>query len=134
MHCTAIVRPVLVTALFAGLSLASGLAQALTLVPYSAQALAQAQQAGEPVALHFHATWCPTCAAQTKVFKAMQADPNAPKVKVLVADYDKEVALKKQLKVLQQSTLIVYKGKAEKARSSGETQAEALTMLLQSAL
>lgn len=134
MHCTAFVRPVLATALFAGLSLASTLAQALTLAPYSAEALARAQQAGEPVALHFHASWCPTCAAQTKVFKAMQADPSSPKLTVLVADYDKEVALKKRLKVRQQATLIVYKGQTETARSSFETHAEALTLLLESAL
>ena len=130
MHCTRFARPLLATALL----LSSALAQALTLAPYSAQALAKAQQAGEPVALHFHATWCTTCAAQTKVLKAMQADAKSPNITVLVADYDKEVALKKQLKVQQQSTLIVYKGATEKARGSGETQAEALTMLLQSAL
>jgi thiol-disulfide isomerase/thioredoxin len=130
MPCPRWLRPLLALALL----LASAWAQALTLLPYSAQALAQAQQAGAPVALHFHASWCPTCALQTKVFKAMQADARSPQLTVLVVDYDHEVALKKQLKVNQQSTLIVYKGSAEVARSTGETQAEALGMLLQSAL
>ena len=120
--------------LAAALTLAAGWAQALTLAPYSAEAFAKAQQAGEPVALHFHATWCPTCAAQTKVFKAMEADPRSPKLALLVADYDKEGPLKQKMKVRSQSTLIVFKGTQEKARAIGETQAEALTLLLQSAL
>ena len=41
-------------------------AQALDIKPYTATALAAAQQAGKPVALHFHADWCPTCKAQAK--------------------------------------------------------------------
>ncbi len=42
------------------------LVQALTVSPYSAEALAAAQQAGKPVAVHFHADWCPTCKQQEK--------------------------------------------------------------------
>jgi thioredoxin 1 len=118
----------------ATLALTGVWAQALTLAPYSAAAFASAQKAGEPVALHFHATWCPTCAAQTKVFKAMEADPASPQLTVLVADYDKEVALKKQMKVRGQSTLIVFRGMQEKARVIGETQADVLKRTLQSAL
>ena len=55
------------TLLAAALLGASALAQALTLAPYSPEALAQAQAAGQPVALHFRADWCPTCRAQDKV-------------------------------------------------------------------
>jgi thiol:disulfide interchange protein len=120
--------------LAASLSLAAGWAPALTLAPYTAAALAQAQQAGQPVALHFHATWCPTCKAQDQAFKAMQADAKSPRITILVADYDTEVALKKQYKVRQQSTLIVFKGTQEKARVTGETQAEALALVLQEGL
>ena len=39
-------------------------AQALDVQPYSAKAVADAQAAGKPYALHFHADWCPTCRAQ----------------------------------------------------------------------
>lgn len=116
------------------LLLASGWAQALTLAPYSAAAFAQAQQAGAAVALHFHASWCPVCRAQDKVFQAMAADPKSPAVQMLVVDYDTEIALKKQMKVHQQSTVIVFKGTRETERIVGETQPEALTMVLQSAL
>lgn len=90
------------------LMLATSVAHALTIAPYSAAALASAQKAGEPVALHFHATWCSTCKAQDKAFNELQSDPSL-KLTVLQADYDTEVDLKKQLKVRSQSTLIVYR-------------------------
>lgn len=127
----------LLTLAAAALSLSAGLAQALTVAPYSAEALAKAQQAGEPVALHFHASWCPTCISQDKALDALKADAKANaelNMTVLQADYDKERDLKKQLKVRTQSTLIVYRGATERARSVGETGAGELKAALQAAL
>jgi thiol-disulfide isomerase/thioredoxin len=115
------------------LTFAASFAHALTIAPYSAAALAAAQKAGEPVAVHFHATWCSTCKAQDKAFNELQADP-ALKLTVLQADYDTEGELKKQMKVRSQSTLIVFRGKAERARSSGDTQPDRLKALLKTAL
>ena len=119
----------------AGLALlaTSVLTHALTLAPYTPQALAQAQADGAAVALHFHADWCPTCRAQDKVLHSLVAEP-ALKVLVLAVDYDNETALKRALKVRQQSTLVVYHGKTEVARQTGETSAEGLRALLGKAL
>ncbi|MFM9914376.1 MAG: thioredoxin family protein [Rhizobacter sp.] len=115
------------------LLLAASMTQALTLAPYSAAALAEAQKAGEPVALHFHADWCTTCKAQDKALTELQADPSL-KLTVLRVDYDKEVDLKQQLKVRSQSTLIVYRGATERARLAGETQPDKLKAALKTAL
>ena len=120
-------------ALFAPLMLAASLAQALTVVPYSAAALAAAQKAGEPVVLHFHASWCPTCRAQDKVFDALKADPSL-KVTLMEADYDTEKPLEKQMKVNAQATLVVFHGATERARTTGETDPARLKAVLQSAL
>jgi thiol:disulfide interchange protein len=106
---------------------------ALEIKPYSAAALSEAQAAGKAVALHFHADWCPTCRAQSKVFDSLKSDQSLA-VTVLVADYDNERALKQKLNVRTQSTLIVYRGGAEKARLAGETSAEKLLAALRSAL
>jgi len=104
------------------------LTQALSLQPYSAQALADAQQAGKPVALHFHADWCPVCAEQQRALKAIQDGPT-----VLVANYDQEAELKRQHRVRAQSTLLVFKGHKETARVVGDSQPAALAKALQSA-
>lgn len=117
----------------ATLTLAASLAQALTLAPYSADALAKAQQAGEPVALHFHATWCTTCKAQQRAFEQMKAGNDLP-LTILVADYDTERELMRQLHVRERSTLIVYRGTTERSRLTGDTDPAKLKAALQTAL
>lgn len=117
----------------ASLLLASTLSHALTMTPYTPAALAAAQKAGEPLVLHFHASWCPTCRAQDKAFDALKADPSL-KVTLMEVDYDKEKALEKQMKVTAQSTLIVLHGAIERGRSTGETDPARLKSTLQSAL
>ena len=96
-------------------------AQALTVKPFSADELAAAQNAGASVALHFHADWCPTCKAQDKAFNTLKADPALANVTLLVVNYDKEKELRKRMNVRVQSTVVVFKGKTEVARSGGDT-------------
>lgn len=115
------------------LLLGFGLAQALEIAPYSPAALSQAQTAGKPVALHFHADWCPTCRAQDKAFEAMKSDDQLA-LTLLTVNYDTERALKQKLGVRTQSTVIVYRGSKETARLAGETDPAALRKALQSAL
>lgn len=114
------------------LLLSSGV-YALTLAPYSPDTLATLQAAGEPVALHFHASWCPTCRAQDQALEVLKADP-ALKITVLKVDYDKETTLRKQLKIRSQSTFIIYRGTVEKSRPIGETSPEGLRAALRLAL
>lgn len=119
--------------LSAALLVSAAWAQALELAPYSDAALAASQKAGKPVALHFHADWCSTCRAQQRALDALRSEPGLD-VTVLVADFDKEKALKQQLGVRSQSTLIVFRGADEKARLAGETSAERLRAALKTAL
>ncbi|HPT49300.1 MAG TPA: thioredoxin family protein [Accumulibacter sp.] len=105
---------------------------ALDITPYSAAALSAEQQNGKVVALHFHADWCPTCRAQNKVFQQWRGDASVPGT-LLVVDHDHEKALKQQLGVRMQSTVIVYRGAVETTRLSGETDAAKLRAALLSA-
>ena len=109
-------------------------AHALEIRAYDAASLASLQKAGKPVALHFHADWCPTCVNQSRALNQLKATGQLQGVTVLVADYDKEKDLKRPHKVRSQSVLIIFKGKAEVARSAGETQPEALSLALAKAL
>ena len=85
MHLT---LPALPRLLAAALLTASPWALALEIQAFSAAALAQAQQAGKPVAVHFHADWCPTCKLQEMSLAQLKAEPGLD-LTVLVADYDK---------------------------------------------
>lgn len=120
--------------LLAGLALSAtaSLALALDIQPYSPETLAAKQKAGEAVALHFHADWCPTCRAQDKVFNGWKGDAAVPGT-LLIVNYDKERELKRQLGVRTQSTVIVYKGSKETGRLAGETDPAPLRAVLDSA-
>ncbi|HET8870077.1 MAG TPA: thioredoxin family protein [Aquabacterium sp.] len=93
---------------------------ALDLRPYSAEAFAQAQRAGQPVALHFHAAWCPTCLVQERVIQSLQSDP-ALTLTVLVVDYDKDRSVAAALRVPAQSVILVYRGTRELSMLAGTT-------------
>lgn len=108
-------------------------AQALEIKPYSAPALAQAQSAGQPVAVHFHADWCGTCKQQERSLQQLKAESGL-NLTVLVADYDREKDLRKAMNVRTQSTLVVFKGATEATRVAGETSPDALRQALKAAL
>lgn len=126
--------PRLKTLLISALTFAASQAFALNIAPYSAEALKEAQAAGKPVALHFHATWCGTCRAQERAFLSLKGAPELKDVTLYVVDYDKEKPLRKSLSVRSQSTVIVYKGDKQTAMLAGETEAGSLQRALKSAL
>ncbi len=113
---------------------AVGTAHALEIRPFDAAELAGLQSAGKPVAVHFHADWCPTCVSQSRALEQLKSSGDLKGVTVLVADYDKEKDLKRQHKVRSQSVLVVFKGNTEVARSAGETKPEQLRQALAKAL
>jgi thioredoxin 1 len=112
---------------------AASLVHAFEVKPYSAQALAAAEKAGQPVALHFHADWCPTCRAQDKTLLSMK-DEKGLDLAILTVNYDTEKELKKRFNVRTQSTMVVLKGTKEVARLAGDTNADAIRGVLKAAL
>jgi thiol-disulfide isomerase/thioredoxin len=109
------------------------LVHALDVKPYSAEALAAAERAGQPLALHFHADWCPTCRAQDKVLQSLK-DEKGLDLTVYTVDYDSERNLKKRFNVRVQSTMVVLKGSKEVARVAGDTTVEGIRGALKAAL
>ena len=55
-------------------------------------------------------------------------------VTLFSADFDTEAALKKQLRVSQQSTFVVFKGGKEVGRSTGDTSKASIAALFAKAL
>jgi thioredoxin 1 len=119
--------------LAAALFCSATLAQALDIKPYSAATLAEAQKADRPVALHFHADWCPTCKAQATLLQTLKAEPGL-ELTLLVANYDDEKDLKRRFNVRGQSTLVVLRGDKEVTRSVGDTSVAGLRSALKAGL
>jgi thioredoxin 1 len=90
--------------------------------------------AGKPVAVVFHADWCPTCRAQAPLLKELTQMPELKGLTLFVANFDTEKSLRKSLGVTQQSTVVVFKGGKESARSTGDTQQASLGALLRQAI
>lgn len=117
-----------------GLLLAAAtLSHALEVKPYSAVALAEAEKANQPVALHFHADWCPTCRAQDKVVQTLKTEKGLD-LTLLTVNYDTEKELKRRFKVNSQSSLIVLRGQKETARLVGDTSIDGIRDALKTAL
>jgi len=80
-----------------------------------------AQQKNESVIIDVTAPWCPTCKAQKPIIEKLASDKKYSDVVILEVDFDSQKDALKRFKVNQQSTLIAFKGKAEKGRSTGDT-------------
>ena len=114
--------------------LSAGSALAGEIQPYKAAAFEEAKAAGKTVLLDFHADWCPVCRKQGPVIESLVQEG---KFKVIVAfqvNYDDETALKKQLKVTSQSTLIVFKGGKEVSRATGVVDKTDIRALIEKGL
>jgi thiol-disulfide isomerase/thioredoxin len=94
----------------------------------------QANAAGQPVVVYFHADWCPTCRVQQPIVARLAVEPQLKPVTIFEADYDTETALEKTLKVGEQSTFVVFKHGREVSRSTGQTQEPMIRAILQKAL
>lgn len=114
--------------------LCAGPTYALDLVPYDAGAFDKARGAGKVTGLLFHSGWCPICVMQERSLKSLKDDAALAQVTVFQADFGKEDALRKAHGVTSFSTLVIFRGGEERARTTGEFQALALKALFGKAL
>lgn len=107
---------------------------ALDVVPYQADKFAQARAAGKVTAIQFHSGWCPVCVMQERGVRSLQEDKDLAQVTVFQADFSKEEALRKQFNVTSFSTLVIFNGNMERARTTGDFRPEQLKVLFAKAL
>lgn len=89
---------------------------------YDAASFSRAQQAGKTIVVDVHATWCPTCKAQAPTLDALRSEPRLKNAVFIKVDFDKEKAFLREHRIPRQSTILVFKGKRETARSVAETR------------
>jgi thioredoxin-like negative regulator of GroEL len=123
---------------FAAIALAVNIIAASALAgeikPYNEAAFAEAKAAGKTVLLDFHADWCPVCKKQGPVLGSLVQEDKLKDIAAFKVNYDDETALKKQLKVTSQSTLIVFKGEKLVSRAVGVTDKDKIRALIEKAL
>jgi thiol-disulfide isomerase/thioredoxin len=116
-------------ALPASLSLVS-IASAMERKPYDQAAFDAAQAAGKPILVEISASWCPICKAQAPILSRLRDDPRFKELVSLNIDFDSQKDLLRKFNVQKQSTLIVFRGKQEAGRSTGDTNAASIEALL----
>ncbi len=102
--------------------------------PFTPEAFAAAQDAGKPILVEIHASWCTTCAAQKPILSSLMAQPRFKEMTVLRVDFDTQKSEVKNFGARVQSTLIVFKGKTEVGRSVGDTHLNSIADLLGKAI
>ena len=112
----------------AALSLAS-IAAAMD-KPFNQAAFEAAQAAGKPILIEVSAPWCPICKAQAPILARLRSDPRFKELVSFDIDFDSQKDLLRKFNVQKQSTLIVFKGKQETGRSTGDTNAGSIEALL----
>ncbi|AME28558.1 thioredoxin (plasmid) [Burkholderia sp. PAMC 28687] len=103
-------------------------------VPYTKARFDKQVANGQATVVYLHATWCPTCKIQQPIVDRLSSDAEFKSLTVLEADYDTETALKKSLRITQQSTFVVFKGGHEVTRSTGETSEAAIRKTFETGL
>ena len=116
-------------ALSAALSFGS-IAAAMDKKPFDQKAFEAAQAAGKPILVEVSAPWCPVCKAQAPILAKLRGDTKFKNVVSFNVDFDSQKDLLKKFNVQKQSTLIVFKGKQEAGRSTGDTNAGSIEALL----
>ncbi len=103
-------------------------------VPYSAEAVAEAQASSVPFIIHVHAVWCSTCQAQDNVLAQLDSDPRFADLLIIRVDYDSQKHVMRLFRVPERSTFVAYQGATEISRQYAETSFEGIRDYLLAAM
>jgi thiol-disulfide isomerase/thioredoxin len=120
-------------ALSAALSFGA-MASAMDKKPFDQSAFEADQAAGKPILVEVTAPWCPVCKAQAPILARLKSDPKFKDLVSFNIDFDTQKDLLQKFNVQKQSTLIVFTGKQEIGRSTGDSNAASIEALLGKAI
>jgi thioredoxin 1 len=128
-------RRFMLSALVLGVVLLSGASsEAITKRMYDQKAFEAAQAANQPILVEVHASWCPVCKRQRPILAKLGTEPKFKTMVSFEIDFDSQKELVQRFNVHKQSTLIVFKGRKEVARSTGDSNPASIEQLLAKSL
>lgn len=80
-----------------------------------------AQKKGKTIVVDVYADWCPTCRAQAPILEELRSEEQSGDVLFVKVNFDDEKAFLRANRIPRQSTVLVFKGMDEVARSIAET-------------
>ncbi|MBI3514702.1 MAG: thioredoxin family protein [Proteobacteria bacterium] len=102
--------------------------------PYEPAVFERALEAGQPILVHVTAPWCVECELQRPIVAALAEQPEYKDLTIFDVDFDTQKGALRRFKVRMQSTLVIFRDKAEVARATGITRREAIEAVMKQAL
>ncbi len=123
-----------ISAFVIGASQLTAQANASNWITYDEAEFMMAQKKGKTIVVDVYADWCPTCRAQAPILEALRAENQTTDVLFVKVNYDDEKAFLRANRIPRQSTVLVFKGMDEVARSVAETNRSRLRKVVLDAL
>ena len=93
-----------------------------------------AQKKGKTIVVDVYANWCPTCRAQAPILDELRQERASADVLFVKVDFDQHKEFLRAHRVPRQSTILVFNGMTETARSIAETNRTRLRSVVLDAL
>ena len=93
-----------------------------------------AQAKGKTIVVDVYANWCPTCRAQSPILDELRAEEQSGDILFVKVDFDEKKAFLHAHRIPRQSTVLVFKGETELARSIAETNRTRLRQIVLGAI
>ena len=113
---------------------ASPLAHSASPQPFEDHDFQAAQQLGRPILVEISANWCPNCRAQRPIVDKILSELKYSNIARFRVDFDVHQNTVEEFNVRFLSTLVLYKGKVEVARSVGELDEAKIRLMLNKVL
>lgn len=110
----------------------SNTADASNIRPFDGATFEEAQRNAQPVLIEISAPWCSVCRAQKPIIEALAGNSAYVGLTVLEVDFDSQKDIVRAFNARAQSTLIMFRGKAETGRSVGDTDPARIEALVAS--
>lgn len=104
-----------------GASQLTAQANASNWITYDEAEFMMAQKKGKTIVVDVYADWCPTCRAQAPILEELRNEKQTPDVLFVKVNFDDENDFLRDNRIARQSTVLVFKGMDEVARSIAET-------------